>query len=80
MADEWEKRTIKKRTYPLGCGCSGDFNYNYLFNEKGIEKKIVIYIVITIYFCYTDIRETGLIIDRRTGDAAEKKHCPDGTL
>lgn len=22
MADEWEKRTIKKRTYPLGCECT----------------------------------------------------------
>lgn len=74
------KRTIKKRTYPLGCECSGDFNCNYFFNENDIEKQIVIHIVITICLCYTDICEIVLIIDRRTGDAAEKRHCPDGTL
>lgn len=80
MADEWEKVNIEKGRIPWALTGSGDFNCNYFSNEEGIEKQIVIHIVITICLCYTDTREIRLIIDRRTGDAAEKRHGPDGTL
>lgn len=79
MAYEW---TEKVRKYSFceslelrQSRSSGDFNCNYLFNDK----QIVIRIVITICLCYTDIREIRLIIDRRTGDA-EKRHGPDGAF
>ena len=58
---------------------SRDVNCNYFYTENGIEKQIVIHIVITICLCYTDIRRIGSSRSGRT-DYAEKEHRPDGTL